>query len=81
MQVQFALPKDKGFQMSERINQQKAISAEEILRTEIIVNQALIDILITKQIISEEELVHSIQKIQLEQKKIINRSSKIVSLK
>jgi hypothetical protein len=81
MQVQFTLPNDKGFQMSERINQQKAISAEEILRTEIIVNQALIDILITKQIISEEELVHSIQKIQLEQKKIINRSSKIVSLK
>jgi len=67
--------------MSERINQQKAISAEEILRTEIIVNQALIDILINKQIISKEELVHSIQKIQLEQKKIINRSSKIVSLK
>ena len=67
--------------MSEHINPQKVTSAEEILRTEIIVNQALIDILITKQIISEEELVHSIRKIQMEQKKIINRSSKIVSLK
>jgi len=67
--------------MSEHINPQKVTSAEEILRTEIIVNQALIDILITKQIISEEELVHSIRKIKLEQEKIINRSSKIVSLK
>ena len=81
MLIRFPLPNDKGFQMSERINQQKAISAEEILKTEIIVNQALIDILIAKRIISKEELVHSIQKIQLEQKKIINRSSKIVPLK
>ena len=39
--------------MTERINQQTRISTEEVLRTEIIVNQALIDILITKQIISE----------------------------
>ena len=81
MLIRFPLSNDKGFQMSERINQQKAISAEEILKTEIIVNQALIDILIAKRIISKEELVHSIQKIQLEQKKIINRSSKIVPLK
>ena len=81
MLIQFPLSNDKGLQMSERINQQKAISAEEILKTEIIVNQALIDILIAKRIISKEELVHSIQKIQLEQKKIINRSSKIVPLK
>jgi hypothetical protein len=67
--------------MSERIKPQKMVSAEEILRTEIIVNQALIDILITKQIISEEELVDSIRKIRLEQKKMINDSNKVVSLK
>lgn len=67
--------------MSESIKPQKLVSAEEILRTEIIVNQALIDILITKQIISEEELVNSIRKIRLEQKKMINDSNKVVSLK
>jgi hypothetical protein len=53
--------------MAERIEPQSITSAEEILRTEIIVNQALIDILIAKQIISEEELVNSIGKIRLEQ--------------
>jgi hypothetical protein len=57
--------------MAERINPQTVISAEDILMTEMIVNQALIDILITKQIISEEELVNSIGKIRLEQEKRI----------
>ena len=57
--------------MAERINPQTVISAEDILMTEIIVNQALIDILITKQIISEEELVNSIGKIRLEQEQRI----------
>ena len=57
--------------MAERINPQTVISAEDILMTEMIVNQALIDILITKQIISEEELVNSIGKIRLEQEQRI----------
>ena len=67
--------------MAKRINQQTPILAEEVLRTEIIVNQALIDILITKQIISEEELVDSIGKIRQEQEKMLNDSNKIVPLK
>jgi hypothetical protein len=67
--------------MTERINQQTSFSAEEVLRTEIIVNQALIDILITKQIISEEELVDSIQNIKREHLKLLNASNKTVSLK
>jgi hypothetical protein len=67
--------------MAERINQQASIPAVEILRTEIIVNQALIDILIAKQIISEEELVNSIRKIKLEQEAMLKDSNKIVSLK
>ena len=53
--------------MAERINPQTVISTENILMTEIIVNQALIDILITKQIISEAELVNSIGKMRFEQ--------------
>ena len=59
----------------------QAISAEELLRTEIIVSQALIDLLITKQVISEEELIAGIRKIRHEQLKLINESKKIVSLK
>ena len=67
--------------MAERIKQQTHISVEEVLKTEIIINQALIDILITKQIITEEELVDNIQKIRQEQEKIFNDQNKIVSIK
>ena len=67
--------------MAEPINQQTSISAEEVLRTEIIVSQALIDILIAKQIISEEELVNSIRNIRHEQKILRKEPKKIVSLK
>jgi hypothetical protein len=55
--------------MAIRMNLQKtAITVEDMLSTEIIVNLALIDILIAKQIISEEELMDYIGKIRLEQK-------------
>ena len=67
--------------MAERINQPTPLSAEEVLRTEIIVNQALIDILIAKQIISEEELVHFIRKIRTEQIEMLKNSEEIVSLR
>ena len=56
--------------MAEHLKYQTVISAEALLRTEIIVNQALIDILISKQIISEKELAQSIGKIRLEQEKM-----------
>jgi hypothetical protein len=56
------------------------LSAQDILRTEILVNQALIDILIAKKIITEEELVESIKNIKRDQEKLLNES-KIVSLK
>jgi hypothetical protein len=67
--------------MAKRLNQQTPMSAEEVLKTEIILNQALIDILIAKQIISEEELMNCIQKIKFEQEKMIAASGKIVSMK
>ena len=59
----------------------KFLSAEEVLKTEIIVNQALIDLLIAKQFISEEELVDNIQNIRQEYEKMLNKSDKIVSLR
>ena len=52
--------------MAEIIQTQTVISAEEALRTEIILNQALIDILLAKQIISEDELITGIRKIKRE---------------
>lgn len=52
--------------MAEHIVTQTVISAEEALRTEIILNQALIDILIVKGLISEEELINGIRKIKKE---------------
>jgi len=67
--------------MADRNNSRKMFSAEETLKTEIIVNQALIDILIAKQVISEEELVASIQKIRREQKPGAKDPSNLVRLK
>lgn len=52
--------------MAERIITQTVISAEEALQTEIILNQALIDILIVKGFISEDELINGIRKIKKE---------------
>lgn len=52
--------------MGELIPDSTIITAEEALKTEIILNQALIDILITKKIISENELIRNIQKIKRE---------------
>ena len=52
--------------MAEHIVTQTVITAEETLRTEIILNQALIDILIAKGLISEDELIGSIRKIKRE---------------
>ena len=53
--------------MAELIKPETDFSAEEVLRTEIVIYRALIDILITKQIISEAELVNSIGKMRFEQ--------------
>lgn len=52
--------------MAEQISTQTVISAEDALRTEILLNQALIDILINKGFISENELINSIRKIKRE---------------
>jgi hypothetical protein len=59
----------------------KHTPTEEILRREITINQALIDLLIAKQVITEEELVSSIQKIRLDQQKLLNNSNKILPIK
>ena len=67
--------------MVECTTRKNQISGEEILRTEIVINQALIDILIAKQVITEEELVKRIKNIKRDQQTMLNDSNKIVSLK
>jgi hypothetical protein len=57
--------------MAERNASKDEKSAQDILMTEIIVNQALIDILIDKQIITEKELVNSIKNIRQDQQRIL----------
>ena len=56
----------ESFKMAERIITSTVISAEEALRTEIILNQALIDVLLDKGVFSEDELIKSIRKIKRE---------------
>jgi predicted transcriptional regulator len=48
------------------------LTAEEVLTTEIILNQALIDLLIKKDIITVEELVKGIKEIKKEREVMVN---------
>lgn len=56
----------------------KVIASEEKLNIGSIINQALIDILISKKIISEEELVNYIGKIKLQQEIFFDGTKKTV---
>lgn len=57
--------------MGKIIQQEKKILIEEAIKTEIVISKALINILISKQIISEEELIKSIGEIRYEQQTIM----------
>ena len=57
--------------MSKKTKSKKVISAQDVLKTEIIVNQALIDVLIAKRLVTEEELLKSIRKIKRDSSKIL----------
>jgi hypothetical protein len=56
--------------MAKETKPKKVISAQDVLKTEMIVNQALIDVLLAKRLITEEELLKSIQNIKRESSKI-----------
>ena len=58
--------------MAELLNDTAVISAEDALKTEIILNQALVDILIAKKIITEEELITAIKEIKQERDILAN---------
>ena len=65
--------------MAKQINPQTIISTEEALRIEILVNQALVDILIAKQIVSEGELIAALRKITRQQEMFLGSASTAVS--
>jgi predicted transcriptional regulator len=58
--------------MAERLTPHNVLTAEEVLTTEIILNQALIDLLIKKDIITVEELVKGIKEIKKEREVMVN---------
>ena len=67
--------------MDARSTSKNVISVQDVLRTEIIINQALIDVLIAKQVITEEELENSIKNIKQDQQKLLNELSRMFFLK
>ncbi len=58
--------------MAELLTPHTILTAEEVLNTEIILNQALIDLLIKKDIITVEELMKGIKEIKKERQAITN---------
>ena len=53
----------KAVNMSSEINQDDVVSLREALNMEIVVNQALIDILVSKGIFTQEELMEKIEEV------------------
>jgi hypothetical protein len=65
--TRLSIPTSKEvFSMEEFNTQQEAGSATNTVKLETLINQALIDILLNKQLISMDELVNSIGKIRME---------------
>jgi predicted transcriptional regulator len=59
--------------MAERLIPHNVLTVEEILNTEIILNQTLIDLLIKKNIITVEEMMNGIKETKKE-REIINNN-------
>jgi hypothetical protein len=50
--------------MATQLNPNEVVSLREALDMEIIINQALIDLLVSKGIITQEELMHKIEEVR-----------------
>lgn len=50
--------------MGSKIPERETVSVEEALQTEMLINQALIDLLVSKGIITQEELLAQVQAIR-----------------
>ena len=56
--------------MAHKANPNDVISLREALNMEIMINQALIDLLVAKGVITQEELLEKIEEIRLEMPKV-----------
>lgn len=50
--------------MANRLDSKEVVSIEEALQTEMLINQALIDLLVSKGIITQDELLARIQELR-----------------
>lgn len=53
--------------MAEQLDQSEIVSVEEAIKVEMLINQALIDILIAKGVCTEDEIVDKIKELRKEQ--------------
>jgi len=54
----------KGYSLAEKLDNKEVVSLEDALKTEMIINQALMDLLIEKNIITEQEMMAKIKTIK-----------------
>jgi len=53
-----------GIPMAEKLDQSETVNVVEALKMEMIINQALMDLLISKGIITEEEMMEKIKTVK-----------------
>jgi hypothetical protein len=57
--------------MGEKLNPKETVRAEDLLRMEMVINQALINILVRKGITTEAEIMAEIKRIKREQRIVL----------
>ena len=67
VRVQMTKKIQKELLMAEKVEPQETVTVEDALQMEIIVNQAIIDILIEKGIFTEKELMEKIAVLKMNQ--------------
>ena len=60
--------------MAEKLAGREVLSLEEALRMEIFINQALIEILVSKGIITQEEIMQKIAELKTNSKVVLEQS-------
>lgn len=57
----------KGLDMGEKLDPKETVKVEDLLRMEMVINQALINILVRKGITTEAEIMAEVKRIKQEQ--------------
>jgi len=59
---------EKGITLAEKIDSREVVNIEETLKTEIYINQALIDLLVEKGVLKHDKILEKIKKLRVEEK-------------